>query len=384
MFQWKHLKGINSDMYKTISIGFIWMSFLTMTKAQEAFYKFSGLKESLKTEYHTSEGVLLNIGRDTLIHIFRLDSTKFHISNRSVIVKRYSYNKGLSWSSPSLVYNSPYDDRNVTGIVIGKRIIVVFRRLDGTPGKFKGIDIGRIYSDDMGKTWSKYLVLKFPGFLTAQPFGTIVRSSDGYYNLVLNRGGHIYICATKDGNKFILKSIITNRSFADETAIAYIGKKKMIALIRDDNSLDSSYLFYRSSDNGYIWTYKGRTKMNNNQPNTNRTAPFLVWDSLNNSVIAISTQRHMGHKTTNATCDSFFWYSSRPKEAFDNKWKIDIAVLRPNPNTWPTYGYPTLTQLSNGKWVGIITERHKVVNLDKKLSMNLPEHAYFYQFYLYH
>lgn len=352
-------------------------------------YSFSGWQPSLLTQYHTAEGVVINIGGDTLLNIFRIDSLNRHVSDSlndgGALVQRYSYDAGLTWQQYTNTYNSIYDDRNVIGGRLSSgRIVLIFRRYRSTTAN----DVGRIYSDDNGASWSSYSSITTT-LTSPQPFGKIILSGDGKYKVVINEVGKVQIYQSTDGTSWSVQSEITKTNI-DETAIAYVGSGKMIAISRDQNYsnpvgfIDSSYFMHRSADNGTTWSYLGRTGMNNNQIGVNWTAPTIEWDSVRANVIAIAYTRHYIAAPSgfqDPTKDSINIYIQSADSAYANTWGKKLSHSRPLPNQRFTYGYPTLAKLNNGNYIGIYTETSSLKTSDSvHYSTVRNERANFYQF----
>jgi len=323
-------------------------------------YSFSGWIPSLLTKYYIAEGVILNIGGDTLFNVVRIDSNNLHVEDTGgALIQRYSYDKGMTWTNYTTTYNSPYDDRNVIGgMTTNGRIILIFRRYRSANTN----DIGRIYSDNKGASWSSYSPIS-TSIANAQTFGPIIKTGDGKYNCIIDGTADIQIYESTNGDAWSYKSTISTRTGIDETAIAYIGNNKMIAISRDESIPDSTYFMHRSTDNGNTWNYLGRTKMNNNLLGISHSAPCIVWDSIRGNIIAMSTTRKLN--SFSPTEDSLHIYIQSSDSAFSNEWKEQLCHHRPFPNLTIFYGYPTITRLESGNFIGLITD------LSYKHSTNL-------------
>lgn len=309
--------------------------------------------------YHAAEGSVFPLNGDTLINIFRLDTAMQHAGGKGQIVKRYSYDNGKSWTVPVVVYDGPDDDRNVVAAKLdNNRIVVIFRRYTGGG---TDTDVGRIYSDDFGTTWSSYVAL--PPFLTtvALSFGTIVKGGDLAWHAILHKPGQCAMYKTVDNgvNWTLQNNIFTTPATAGETSVAYVGSNRMIALTRDDAAIDSTYIQFTSSDNGDTWARVGRVNMNQDQLLNNRTAPFIMWDSARSIVIATSYYRNqLGASPYTPREDSLFFYINDPDDVFSDAraWDLKYRIPRPQPSQISTYGYPNICKLTNGDYFGVYSE----------------------------
>src|SRR6185437_15765556 len=85
---------------------------------------------SLNSPYHTSEGALMTVGKDTLLNLFRLDTSNAHMSNYGCIAKRFSYDAGKTWTPYTVVFHGQADDRNIAGSYKEGLVTVSFRELN--------------------------------------------------------------------------------------------------------------------------------------------------------------------------------------------------------------------------------------------------------------
>ena len=322
---------------------------------------FDGYQQSYN-KYHAAEGILISLNGDTVINIFRLDSAFTHAGGKGQIVKRLSYDNGLSWTVPEVIYDSQYDDRNISaGKTISGRIVVIFRRYNGTTVSGNNIDQGRIYSDDGGITWSAYSTIS--SLLTnPAPFGNIVMGGDGAYYSNFYVLGRSRLIRSIDGDSWTETTDIfnfTDTRIPSETVLASAGGNNLIALSRDDSSPDSSYFQHVSIDNGVTWSYSGRTNMNSGLRYVNNEPPAILYDTARQLLIAISTSRnHTVNAPYTVKEDSMFVYLNHPSDVLSNPtgWSKKIVIGRPAPSTPTLYGYPNLCRVGSGNYLGIVTE----------------------------
>jgi len=128
------------------------------------FAVISGISESLISEDHTAEGLLITLENGDIMHFYRMDpgSTGDHTGNAGRVVKRMSNYGGFFWSPCEPVYDDEYDDRNINGGILDNgRIILTFRRYNAPIAEH--IDFNLIYSDDNGDTWSDLILFETEG-----------------------------------------------------------------------------------------------------------------------------------------------------------------------------------------------------------------------------
>ncbi len=81
----------------------------------------------------------------TVLHVYR-NAPKHAVDNEGKLLKRYSRDGGVTWTTPTVAYDSPYDDRNIGGgIAADDTVIIALQRY--------GVDSGWVRSTDGGATW---------------------------------------------------------------------------------------------------------------------------------------------------------------------------------------------------------------------------------------
>ncbi|MBS1590820.1 MAG: exo-alpha-sialidase [Bacteroidetes bacterium] len=343
---------------------------------EKSEYLFSPYTIVSDTLYHSSEGCLLRLNGDTLLNIFRLDSSNHHVSNGGQLVERYSFNVGKSWTQPSVIYDSKYDDRNVIACNIDNsgRIIMVFRRYDATAGQ---IDIGYCLSEDQGKTWGKYYIL-LDVIDDGQPFGNILKCNDGRLKFLISHPGKAQLYESGDlGLSWKSKGLVYDFSdiLPDEAFMEKLNDNNLIMICRDEATQNNaSYFQFVSINNGNSWNYCGRTNLNQTKFDVNRTAPFLFYDNSSNIIYAVSYERNIN---TNKK-DSIFLYKANPAEILNSakNWKLLCKNPRPMPISDASfYGYPRIIKTSSNSFYGVITDRRNTTQL---ITDN--EYAFLYSF----
>jgi len=328
---------------------------------------------------HTSEGFMVTLSDGRIVHIFRLDpgDPGDHISNYGRIVKRSSYDNGLTWQPYLEVYDDPmWDDRNIHGGLIGQdSIVLFFRNFDS----FFMVQIGMYYltSFDGGQTWStpqaiysisngtfgSHRVVKVPGL------GFIMSISGSYYvelryspdGLNWNNVLHIWDYTADHLYNF------------GEVCFTYVGNGKIIGLVRNTaQSFGSTYYQVTSSDFGQTWTTPVSTNIA--QPFF-CPAPMLFYDTVYNDLWVLATDRRNYVGSEFYADSARVWvYKNKIDEIFTNpgNYSLVTTMLRPEPSYYRFYGYPTYTRKSDGNYLVVFTEAHK--------KWNNLEDANFYQF----
>lgn len=339
---------------------------------------FSGWNESLiDTNIHVSEGELLDFN-GMVCHFFRLDSAKKHVSSSGSIAFRTSSDKGRTWSKIGIVYNSIYDDRNVLAKVINSTVVLVFRRYN--PAGFM-IDLGYMTSTDL-VNWSPYKTIERK-LNNGQPFGEITELNNSMYSFLTCDIGRAEIFTFTNLLEKIESKILYDYKdkYIDEPYLVKTMRNNYFILARDEfhpYPNDSSYFLFQLADINDKPNYLGRSGMNANQINVNRTAPYLHYISRINSLLAISVQR----KYFSASHDSVFFYLGHLDSIYNNssKWKLIYSVNRPIPDKKSViYGYPKLLKIANDEYLGMISERYNSSSIN---FFSNEEYVGFYSFYI--
>lgn len=307
-------------------------------------YTYAGWGTSFaKDTSNAAEGIIMNLGGDTILNIFRLSLTGGHSGNSGKIVKRYSYDGGLTWSNVSDVFDSIYDDRNIGGGLVGSRVVLFFRRYDAIA--VSTIDLGFMYSDDKGATWSSYTTYS-PVSPVQVPFGNLVKIN-GRWVQPLYGANISELASTTDGTTWTHYSTMWDYTISltrktSETTVSYIGTDSLIAISRNENGSGGPGQQFKSTDNGVTWTYVGLVPYNGNTP-----APGLVYDSAKGTVLYMVGERTIPYQT-----DSLLLFTA-PKSVLSDtsKWRLTSAFQRPVPNNRDFYGYPTAARLNNGDYL---------------------------------
>jgi len=197
-----------------------------------------------------------------------------HIGIKGRLDWIHSENSGKTWSDPSVIVDSQYDDRNpACGQMPDGTIVVAYAEAStyNAQGNFD-TSVGAyimyyVISNDNGKTWSKKQLL-YPGPIrNGSPFGRIISLPDntalmpvyGGYNtqydgtVKIPEGTKVIsgLLRSKDNGKTWGDFSIISATDHNETSLVYIPDGKLIAMMRTESkgAIEQS----ESIDYGYTW-----------------------------------------------------------------------------------------------------------------------------------
>ncbi len=330
---------------------------------------------SLKTNDHNSEGFLVTW--DTIIyHFFRQDPGNLgnHTGNGGRIMMRKSYDNGDTWTTPDVIFDGPYDDRNIHGgITETGRIIVTFRQYNAFTQQH--IEYNLIYSDDFGNTWIGPITIPTEGVAsgTHQIFGN---NHIGYYNIIYNlkycEMRHSWDGVQWDSIVYVWDYRLNNLYKISEASFVYLGNGVMIGLFRNDSGiLGENFLQVESYDYGQTWT---EPMLTNIADGFFCPSPWIFYDYEHNHVWIVAIDRRGNFPPTYIHNWSNVWlYCAYPDEILNNphEYTTFLTFLRPKPSFFRIYGYPASTKTPDGNYLILFTESE---------YRNKGEWAYLYQF----
>ncbi len=136
---------------------------------------------------------VLNRVDDKLFAVYRAGGG--HLGKGGRLVFSISADQGITWTTSSLIVDSPEDDRNpAVGVIPEGRIIVAYHEQGSydANGRYdpslKKARCMVTHSDDVGQTWSEPMPLGIPGLESCSPYGRIIQWNDG--TLFMNVYGH--------------------------------------------------------------------------------------------------------------------------------------------------------------------------------------------------
>jgi len=330
---------------------------------------------SYKTVDHNSESFLVTLD-STVYHFFRQDPGQNgnHIGNGGRIMMRTSTDNGDTWTTPVVIYDSPYDDRNVHGgITENGRIIVTFRKYDAFAGVH--IEYCFMYSDDKAQTWQGPFTIATEGTSsgTNQIFGN---NHIGYYNTIYSAKycelRHSWDGSNWDSIVYVWDYRLSNQYKISEVSLTYLGNGVIIGLFRNDSGVyGESYFQVESYDYGLTWTEPSLTNI---ADGFFCPSPWIFYEPYFNHVWIIATDRRGNFPPLFSHNQDAIWlYKMYPDEIIGNPHEyIPFLVFeRPNPSFYRFYGYPASTKTPDGNYLVLFTESQ---------YRSKAEWAYLYQF----
>ncbi|WBX76167.1 sialidase family protein [Tenacibaculum ovolyticum] len=328
---------------------------------------FSEVSSSLVNEDHTSEGLLITLANNDVVHFYRSDKGVLghHIGNSGNISKRVSKDNGKSWEKSEIIFNDEFDDRNVRGGITEEgKIILFFRRYDAK--KKKAVDLNYIISNDGGNTWGEKKLLNFNlKFVDEVWVDNFIKIGGNKYLLPIHG---ISYCELRylslENDELSISDKIWDWNYTksntyriDEPFFSYLGDNKIIGLFRDESKeVGANYYQVTSSDLGKTWTSPMRT---------NLCAPYfspspsIFYDKLFKKIIVVGTDRRKPKNGGYSPENAKVWvYSNSVEEVFENPFGYSLKKKfdRPTPSSFRFYGYPTFTKINDNSYLIVFTE----------------------------
>lgn len=337
------------------------------TKEGLGVFNVTEIKESLVEEHHDSEGILLSLDNGVILNFFRRSegTEGNHADNKGGVYKRTSYDKGVSWSRPVVVYNDSLDDRNLRGgITDNGEIILFFRRYDAE--NKKSVDLNYIISKDGGNSWSQRKKIIFNLEVGEEVWiDNFIKVNTNRYLLPIHGVSYCELryLSYENGNISISDKIwdwdytSNNKYMIDEPSFSYLGNGKLIGIFRDESKLKGSNYFQVSSlDYGKTWTKPERTNIC--EPFF-APAPLIFYDTMLKRIVVIGTDRRRPANGGYSPEDSELWiYTNEIEEVFNNPsgYNLIKKMSRPEPSSFRFYGYPTFTRINSKSLLVVFTD----------------------------
>jgi len=168
---------------------------------------------------------------------------------------------GKTWSAPSVIVNSEWDDRNpALGVLPDGTVAVAYAEAStyNERGEFDrnaGTYTAKIvFSPDQGTTWSKPVALDPQPIPNASPFGRIIVRRDGTALMSLYQYPSERACVahSQDGGR--TWKYLSELPGHDETDLLETSAGRVLAFIRAERSKTHGLELAESHDGGYTWS----------------------------------------------------------------------------------------------------------------------------------
>ncbi len=279
--------------------------------------------------------VMVHLGGQKLGAVIRAGAGHIGIKGRLDWIT--SEDGGKTWSKPTVIVDSPYDDRNPAAYVTKDgKIVVLYAEASmydeqGQWSPKSGFyKLFQVESTDGGKTWSEKKSIEFEGHINYNVYGQGITLANGDILVPWYWSGGGFIRSTDGGKTWTAPQVIMKQG-CSEIAFVEVAENEILAMARADG------LFaMRSLDNGKTWSAPERVTEKGLHPA---------------SIIKLADGR------------LFMAYGSRLRP-----YGVKVAISNDNGKTWKKEntafvtwdsantdcGYPSAVQLADGS-VAIIS-----------------------------
>lgn len=272
----------------------------------------------IDTDSYDAFGLLIRETTDSLSYYVR--EGKGHVYNGEGRIVRWQYDiPSRSWTHYSIVYDDEYDSRNVGGGRIGDKTFLFFTRIESSwDATFQ--DIGYIFSEDNGRSWSEYKkILSNETVDFSSPYGSIVEINKNYKKIYYLpyygwNGKEHFVRMFVSSNGLDWKEgpiIYKGMKRIAEPTVAKIGDTNLIALLRDDDQNKGYVLQTTSINGGLTWAKPIETNLG---LETGTKIPWIDFDKETNKFITLygdrqesSTLKFSHGDAQKIFYDSFAW-----------------------------------------------------------------------------
>lgn len=277
---------------------------------------------SLRKIEHQTTGYLnvsapsiLRISDHHLIIFFGMKFSEYRID----ILSKESFDGGISWSDDKIVYKPDvgYQTLNNNRVIYYKGRIIIPVAVPGNPGNlYKSIADNMIvyylYSDDLGKTWSKSSDLKIDGLALLEPGIEALSNGELFMNIRLNIGTILFAKSPDFGQTW--KYFLTKfDSPSSPQKIFRVDQSKLVMVWNNTKENYSLHGLNRNPlsiattiNNGKSWKIVGDIE---NKKGYDFSYPSITQDENQLYISYFETFPHGGHALKLATVDK--------KELFD-------------------------------------------------------------------
>ena len=273
--------------------------------------------------------VMVHLGGQKLGAVIRAGAGHIGIKGRLDWIT--SEDGGKTWSKPTMIVDSPYDDRNPAAYVTKDgKIVVLYAEAsmydeNGQWSPKSGFyKLFQVESTDGGKTWSDKKSITFDGHVNYNVYGQGITLANGDILVPWYWSGGGFIRSTDGGKTWTAPQVIMMQG-CSEIAFVEVAENEILAMARADG------LFaLRSLDNGKTWSKPERVTEKGLHPA---------------SIIKLADGK------------LFLTYGSR-----NRPYGVKVAISKDNGKTWKAEntafvswdsantdcGYPSAVQLADG------------------------------------
>ncbi len=313
---------------------------------------------------HAQEGGVVNMGGDTLLFAYNFSENQVHQDTASYSRKRFSYDKGVTWSSPQTLYRGYDGALNITmGITDDKKLFAAY-----WPSKVTNV-WRYMTSTDGGATFSAPTsvtapVLAYGGIpQSPTPYGKMFKAYGKYFQVIQGQYWSLLYSSADGQTGWTVYSTMWDYTVSLvrntlEPDVTVLEGANGICRVRAQGTT-GSYYQYQSTDSLKTWTYIGQTVL---QGVTGfAPSPQGYYDRAKKKLITIAADRGPGtsYPTSNGLTNGINIYSNDVSEIWGNPsgYTLIAKLGRPAANKSTVYDYPTGTMLDDSTMYYIVTDR---------------------------
>jgi len=308
--------------------------------------KLKGSREVFVAREEGYFPVLVNSG-ERIFAVIRAGAGHVGITGRLDLV--VSDGGGLTWSKPSVIADSEWDDRNPAFGLTGSGILVLAYHRQGSydsNGIFAPyldlVEMMVTRSTDSGKTWEKPRRMNLTPLLKHSPYGRILALPDGMLLMPVYGKNSGKLSCEKACPEVCLSYVVRSRDDGmtwedpsviganiNEAALAFLPNEELLAVVRTEG--DAHLVALRSKDLGYTWSDPVAITKAGEHP-----ADLTL---LSNDLILLV----YGHRLQP------FGVRGKISRDMGKTWEEEIVFADDRPS--PDCGYPSTVRLPSGKMI---------------------------------